>query len=212
MTASGVRSLKWPRNEFHALHHPAADLLVVLGEEPNLRWRAYGDAIAEVLRSLRIERALLFGAFLGQVPHTIPVPLVGSSPDPGLLASHGVSPSKYEGPTGIVGSLTLQLAEYGISTMSVWAAVPHYLSNQSYPPGACALVRRAMSILNMDLETSDLEAAAAGFRLEVDAAVAGNEELAEYVRKLESMTGDEDTAIDRGADLVEEIERFLRDG
>ncbi|MGH8928597.1 MAG: PAC2 family protein [Acidimicrobiia bacterium] len=211
MTEAGVRAIHWPRNEFHALHHPEGDLVVVLGEEPHFRWQAFGAAILEVLQALGVERALLLGAFLGQVPHTVQVPLVGSSPDPLLLAENGVSASRYEGPTGIVGSLTHQLAELGISTMSVWAAVPHYLSNQPNPPAIYALVRKAMSILGIQIDTSDLAASAAEFRLNVDAVISANEELSQYVKKLETVIDQEDIRQDPGADLVDEIERFLRD-
>lgn len=216
MTEAGVRTIHWPRNEFHALHHPDGDLVVVLGEEPHLRWRTFGSAVAEVLNSLGIQQALLLGAFLGQVPHTVPVPLVGSSPNPALLADHGVNSSNYEGPTGIVGSLTHQLTEAGISTMSVWAAVPHYLSNQPYPPAVYTLVRKAMAILGLTLDTTDLAVAAAEYKFNVDAVIASNEELSAYVKKLEAVVDDEDedeVAVrpDPAIDLVEEIERFLRD-
>jgi proteasome assembly chaperone (PAC2) family protein len=214
MTEAGVRTIHWPRNEFHALHHPDGDLVVVLGEEPHMRWRAFGSAVSEGLNALGVERALLLGAFLGQVPHTVPVPLVGSSPNPMLLAENGVSSSRYEGPTGIVGSLTHQLAESGIATMSVWAAVPHYLSNQPYPPAVYALVRKAMAILGLTLETSELAVAAAEYKFNVDAVISGNEELSEYVKKLEGAVDDDDEGeiqVDPAVDLVEEIERFLRD-
>ncbi len=214
MTEAGVRTIHWPRNEFHALHHPAGDLVVVLGEEPHMKWRAFGAAISEALNTLGVQRALLLGAFLGQVPHTVPVPLVGSSPNPMLLAENGVGSSRYEGPTGIVGSLTHQLAEAGIATMSVWAAVPHYLSNQPYPPGVYTLVRKAMAILGLTLETSELAVAAAEYKFNVDAVISGNEELSEYVKKLEAAAGDDDddeVHQDPAEDLVEEIERFLRD-
>jgi len=214
MTEAGVRTIHWPRNEFHALHHPDGDVVVVLGEEPHMKWRAFGTAVSEALNALGVERALLLGAFLGQVPHTVPVPLVGSSPNPRLLAENGVSSSRYEGPTGIVGSLTHQLAEAGMATMSVWAAVPHYLSNQPYPPAVYALVRKAMAILGLTLETSELAVAAAEYKFNVDAVISGNEELSEYVKKLEAAVGDEDDEEDHqdpADDLVEEIERFLRD-
>ncbi len=214
MTEAGVRTIHWPRNEFHALHHPDGDLVVVLGEEPHLRWRAFGSAVCEVLDTLGVQRALLLGAFLGQVPHTVPVPLVGSSPNPILLSENGVSSSRYEGPTGIVGSLTHQLTESGIATMSVWAAVPHYLSNQPYPPAVYTLVRKAMAILGLTLETSELAVAAAEYKFNVDAVIAGNEELSEYVKKLEAaVDDDEEQEIepDPAVDLVEEIERFLRE-
>jgi len=208
----GVRSLNWPRNEFHALHHADGDLVVLLGEEPQLRWRQFGDAVTGVLAEVGVRRVLLLGAFLGQVPHTLQVPLVGSSPDPDLLGAHGVGSSKYEGPTGIVGILTQQLAEQGFTSMSVWAAVPHYLSSQTYPPAVYALVRKSLSILGLSLDTTDLAADAAEFRLSVDAALATNEELSQYVKKLEAAVTDEDATIDPGSDLVEEIERFLRGG
>ena len=214
MTEAGVRTIHWPLNEFHALHHPDGDLVVVLGEEPHMKWRAFGSAVSEALNTLGVKRALLLGAFLGQVPHTVPVPLVGSSPNPMLLAENGVGSSRYEGPTGIVGSLTHQLAESGVATMSVWAAVPHYLSNQPYPPAVYTLVRKAMAILGLTLETSELAAAAAEYKFNVDAVISGNEELSEYVKKLEAAVGDEDddeVHQDPVEDLVEEIERFLRD-
>lgn len=214
MTEAGVRTIHWPLNEFHALHHPDGDLVVVLGEEPHLKWRAFGTAVSGALTTLGVQRALLLGAFLGQVPHTVPVPLVGSSPNPMLLAENGVSSSRYEGPTGIIGSLTHQLAESGIATMSVWAAVPHYLSNQPYPPAVYTLVRKAMAILGLSLETSELAVAAAEYKLNVDAVISGNEELSAYVKKLEAAVGDEDEAEihqDPVEELVEEIERFLRE-
>lgn len=214
MTEAGVRTIHWPLNEFHALHHPDGDLVVVLGEEPHLKWQAFGTAVCDALTTLGVQRALLLGAFLGQVPHTVPVPLVGSSPNPMLLAEHGVSSSRYEGPTGIIGSLTHQLAKSGIATMSVWAAVPHYLSNQPYPPAVYTLVRKAMAILGLSLETSQLAVAAAEYKLNVDAVISGNEELSAYVKKLEAAVGDEDDAEihqDPVEELVEEIERFLRE-
>jgi hypothetical protein len=95
----------------------------------------------------------------------------------------------------------------------VWAAVPHYLSNQPYPPAVYTLVRKAMAILGLTLETSELAVAAAEYKFNVDAVISGNEELSEYVKKLESALGDDDADArqDPAEDLVEEIERFLRD-
>lgn len=208
----GVRAVNWPLNEFHALHHEEGDLVALLGEEPQLRWRQFGETIAGVLTEVGVRRVLLLGAFLGQVPHTLQVPLVGSSPDKDLLKAHGVGSSRYEGPTGIVGILTQHLAERGFSAMSVWAAVPHYLSSQTYPPAIYALVRKSLSILGLKVDTTDLAADAAEFRLSVDAALKANEELSEYVKKLEVAVTDEEAMVDPGADLVEEIERFLRGG
>ncbi len=209
---SGVRSVYWPDNEFHALHHADGDLVVLVGEEPHLRWRAFTEEIAATLVDLEVSRVVLLGAFLGQVAHSRPVPLVGAASDISLLTDHEVGISAYEGPTGIVGVLTQALAEHGLEAMSVWAAVPHYLSNQTYPPGIHALVRKATQILGLPLELAELAAAAAEFRFSVDAVVADNEELVKYIEKLEQS---ESSEVRRSPDpvdgLVEEIERFLEE-
>jgi predicted ATP-grasp superfamily ATP-dependent carboligase len=210
---SGVRALNWPRNEFHALHQRERDLVAVLGVEPQLRWRGFSDAIADVLVGSGVERVVLLGAFLGQVPHTVPVPLIGSSPNPLVMDQNGVQTTRYEGPTGIVGVLTQHLAERGLETMSLWAAVPHYLGSSDYPPATYALVRKAASVLGLSIDTTDLAAAAVEFRLSVDSALESNEELGQYVRKLEAaLTESAAVGPDRSvaASLVDEIERFLK--
>ncbi|MGQ0849661.1 MAG: PAC2 family protein [Actinomycetota bacterium] len=208
---SGVRTLHWPRNEFHALHFDERDLLAVLGEEPQLRWRLFSDAIADVLVASGVERVVLLGAFLGQVPHTVPVPLVGSSPDPAIPARHGIQTTRYEGPTGIVGVLTQHLSARGLEAMSIWAAVPHYLGSSGYPPAAYALVRKAAAVLDVEVNASDLAAAAVEFRLSLDSALANNEELFQYVKKLESAIVEDGEGETPPNTLVDEIERFLKD-
>jgi proteasome assembly chaperone (PAC2) family protein len=206
---SGMRMVHWPRNEFHALHLPDRDVVVLLGEEPHLRWRAFGEAVAEVLGATGVERVILLGAFLGQVPHSHPTPLVGSSPNPGLLAEHEIATTSYEGPTGIVGVLTQQLGEAGFDPMSIWAAVPHYLGGADYPPATYALVRKAGEVMGINVAAADLAAASIEFRLSVDAALARNEELTQYVKKLEAEMESERPNTADG--LVDEIERFLKD-
>lgn len=204
---AGVRTVHWPENEFHALHHPQGDLVAVLGEEPHLRWRAFTDEVATAFEELGVKRVVLLGAFLGQVAHTLPVPLVGAAADARILVEREVAISGYEGPTGIVGVLTQGLAERGFETMSVWAAVPHYLSNQTYPPAVHALVRKASEILALPMDLSDLAAAAVEFRLTVDSVVADNEELRSYISRLERRAGEADST----DGLMDEIERFLEE-
>ncbi len=209
---AGVRSLHWPENELHALHHPQGDLVAVIGEEPHLRWQAFTDAIAAALAEVGVERVVLLGAFLGQVAHTRSVPLVGAAADARVLVERGIAVSEYEGPTGIVGVLTQRLAEQGFDAMSVWAAVPHYLANQTYPPAVHALVRKTIELLDIEMDLSELAAAAAEFRLTVDAVVADNEELRSYITRLEkAAAGPGAAAINPVDGLIDEIQRFLEE-
>ena len=208
LDSSGIRTITWPRNELHAARTPDRDLVVVLGEEPNYRWKVFTTELVEALRSLGIRSAVTMGAFIGQVAHTLPVPLVGSATRPDALTVHGLLPSGYEGPTGIVGVLNHALGNAGIDVISVWAAVPHYLSNQEYPPATEALAIKASELVGVSLDIGELTRASQQFLSTVDEAIAGNEELQRYVESLEEEADDDHGSSDL---LIEEIEDFLRD-
>lgn len=208
---SGARGIEWPDVTFHHLYTPAGrDLVVVTGDEPSTRWKAFTAHVAGVLRTVGVHDVVTMGAFIGQVPHTLPVPLIGVGSEPGMVERLGLFASAYEGPTGIIGVLNQALAKEGFSVVSLWAAVPHYLSNQTYPPGGLALLGKALEILGVTFDLSGLSAASAEFRHKVDAALAESD-LRDYVAGLEAeaLTGQE--GVDPGARLVEEIERFLKE-
>jgi predicted ATP-grasp superfamily ATP-dependent carboligase len=209
----GRRSIVWPANTFFAVSRPGRHLLALAGEEPHLHWRAFCREVSEVLGAVGAERIVLLGAFLGQVAHSRPVPLVGAGANPAHLLGHGIGVSGYEGPTGIVGVLTQHLIESGRDALSIWAAVPHYLANQPYPPAMHALAAKVSEVLDLGLDVEGLATEADEFRSNVDEAVAGNQELSEYVAKLAELTDGEDQlpSEDPVEGLVEEIERFLED-
>ncbi len=163
--------------------------------------------------------------------HTRPVKLSGSSYDPELSARLGLRPTRYEGPTGIVGVLNTLCREASVPTVSLWANVPHYVSGIENPRAALALVRRVLSLLNAEADLTDLREAADQFDQNLNAIVAQNAKIQEYVRKLESKDPDEEDEpmspeepegsevaeardpkdeLPPSADLVAEIEQFLR--
>lgn len=209
----GYRSLEWPRVEISVLNMPGnyPDLLLVEGAEPNYRWQRFSSLIADLLAELGCSRVVTLGAFIGQVPHTLPVPLIGTASDPKLIPRHRLFRSGYEGPTGIVGVLNVILSQRDIETVSVWAAVPHYVSNQDYTPGALALLSKALEILELDLDIGELENEATEFIHTVDAAIDSSSELTEYVRDLEKETSLSIDSEPDGEELVAEIERFLQE-
>lgn len=207
-----VREIAWPETEIWMVSPPWAnrDLIVVTGPEPHARWKRYSNDLIEVLRSLGVRKAVTLGAFVGQVPHTLPVPLMGSGTDRDTLARHSLFASDYEGPTGIVGVLTSALSGAGIETVSVWAAVPHYLSQQEYPPAALALIDKTAELLGVEVDTTDMTLAVNEFREQVEAAM-DDAEIREYVEELETQTLVGDEGEDPAERLVTEIEDFLRD-
>ncbi len=207
---TGTRSIDWPDTEFHAVSTADRDLVVITGVEPHAMWKTYCSGVVEVLRALGVEEVVTLGAFIGEVPHSLPVPLIGVSNQPDLLDEHNLLASGYEGPTGIIGVLNSLLAEEGFTVLSVWAAVPHYLTSQDYPPGALALLDKVLDFVGVGLDRSDLVEAAQDFKREVDEAI-DDPEMRSYVSELETQALVEEGGNDPGEQLLDEIERFLRD-
>jgi proteasome assembly chaperone (PAC2) family protein len=172
---------------------------------------------------------LTLGALLAEVAHTQPIRLAGSSYDPELSARLGLKPTRYEGPTGIVGVLNTVCREALVPTASLWANVPHYISGIENPRAALALVRRVLTMLDTEADLTDLREAADQFDQNLSSIVAQNTKIGDYVRRLERKSSDDDeepTAptetteppevaeikdeLPPSGDLVAEIEQFLR--
>ncbi len=207
---TGTRNIEWPDTEFHAVSASSRDLVVVTGMEPHTMWKTYTAQVIAVLRELGVSEVLTMGAFIGEVAHSVPVPLVGVSNEPEMIETHNLIASGYEGPTGIIGVLNAALAADGFTVLSVWAAVPHYLTSQEYPPGALALFDKIVEFTGIDVDRSELALAADDFKREVDEAI-DDPEMRSYVADLESQALADDSGADPGERLLDEIERFLRD-
>jgi proteasome assembly chaperone (PAC2) family protein len=228
------REIIWPAMEFSIAQAPALshDLIVGVASEPHLRWKTYCAAVLELARRCDATLVLTLGALLAEVPHTRPVRLVGGASDPELAARLGLRPTRYEGPTGIVGVLNTVCREQGMPTASLWANVPHYISGIDNPKASQALVRRVLSLLNVTADLSDLDEAVRQFDQNLSEIVAQNAKIAGYIAKLESRDAEEQgddqggerseepgeepaDASDRSdlppaSELMAEIEQFLR--
>jgi proteasome assembly chaperone (PAC2) family protein len=210
----GTRRLTWPATLSFALDLPTQphDLVVVTGDEPNYRWKTYTRLITSLLAESDVELVITMGAFLGQVAHTRPVPIVAVATDPDLLTHHGLPASSYEGPTGIVGVMLEACREMGIPAISLWAATPHYLAANPNPKAMLALLERATGVAGVGIDTTELATVAGEFDARVDAALERSEEFAAYVRRIEKegTEGPVDPTV-AGDQLVSEIEEFLRE-
>lgn len=210
-----TRRVDWPENVFYHAAVPATDrdAVLLLGVEPNTRWRTFCSEVVELARDLEIQLVVTLGALLADVPHTRPAPVTGSASDPALVEELGLAASRYEGPTGIVGVLHDSCREAGMPSASLWAAVPHYVSLAASPKAALALCGRLGDLLDAELELADLERASEAYELQVSAVVSQDEETEAYVRDLETRRdalGDE-LDVPSGDSLAAELTRFLRE-
>ncbi len=209
------RSITWPENELLAGRASSSgnDIVVLLGLEPQLRWRTFCEQVVAVARAIGASRVVTLGALLADVPHTRPVEVYGATDDPALMDQLDLAASSYEGPTGIVGVLSTEATAAGFPTASFWAAVPSYVPGAPSPKAGLALVHKVCELLGTSVFVTDLEIAAASYERQVDELVAEDDDTLEYVRDLED-AWDLDEADDLNDDpelLVAEVEEFLRD-
>jgi predicted ATP-grasp superfamily ATP-dependent carboligase len=210
-----TRRIDWPENHFYFAPLPGAgrDAIILLGVEPNVRWRTFSELVTGVATDFGVELVVTLGSLLADVPHTRPSPVTGSATDPQLIEQLGLQASRYEGPTGIVGVLHDACGRAGLPSASLWAAVPHYVSLTPSPRAAKALVDRLSDLLGADIETGELDDAADQYAQQVSEAVSADAETAAYVEELERRVDElaAEADIPTGESIAAELTRFLRE-
>ena len=213
----GKRHLQWPANEFYLW--PGAETVppavFYLGTEPHLRWRTFSSLVADVARRCGVKSVVHIGALLDAVPHTRPVKFSGTSSNRKVQAAFdtgNVRTSNYQGPSGITLPVSESLAAKGISYTSLWGHVAHYLHATPNFRVSLGLARNLSDMLQLPINLTRLSAMADAFDREVEKVIAEDEQLGKYITTLE---GRYDAAIESAempnpADLVQELERFLR--
>jgi predicted ATP-grasp superfamily ATP-dependent carboligase len=210
------REISWPSVEIFEARAPRAprDLVLVQGIEPSLRWRGFTSHIVDLAEALGVQVVVSLGALLGDVPHTHPVAMTGHASEPALMERLGIQPSSYEGPTGIVGVLHAACADAGLPSVTLWAAVPHYVAAATNPKAALALVRRVESLIGVSVDVSELESAAADYERQVGLAVQSDPDIQAFVERLEQAAQSEAQSVPEdlpsGDILAREFQRFLR--
>jgi proteasome assembly chaperone (PAC2) family protein len=213
-----VRRITWPENTFYAgpIAGGERDAVLFLGVEPNFRWRRFTELAIGLAKDLQVELVITLGSLLADIPHTRPAPVTGSASDPSLVEELGLQLSRYEGPTGITGVFHDAARTAGLPSVSLWSAVPHYVSLAPSPRAAKALCERLGSLLDVPLDVAELAEAERSYAEQVTEAVASDEETAAYVEELERRVDTMDDLVEggelpSGESLAAELTRFLRE-
>lgn len=215
-----TREITWPSNDF-SVARPGdgdRDVIILLGTEPNLRWKTFSSLVVDVIRRYEVSFVLTLGALLADVPHSRPVQITGTAVDRDLVARLGLQRSRYEGPTGIVGVLHDACARARIPSASLWAAVPHYLAVTPNPKAALALVDQTAELVGAPMDLDELRSATTEYEERVSEMVASDEDVQAYVQLLEERTDQivleeklDDARLPSGDAIAAELERYLRD-
>jgi predicted ATP-grasp superfamily ATP-dependent carboligase len=181
-----IREIHWPSYDFY--NGPGMgidrDFILGIGAEPHLRWRTFTETMLRFVRESQVEMVVTLGAYLDEVLYTRPVPLSGFSTDAKLMDELDLVPSRYQGPTGIIGVLADACRQADVPHLSLWASLPHYLSVSPNPRGTLALLLRLNQWLGIRVDTGPLERAAADFQAKINEAVNADPKLSAFVREL----------------------------
>ncbi|HEX2247705.1 MAG TPA: PAC2 family protein [Arthrobacter sp.] len=211
-TASGDRRIKWPTTKLTRCSVPDTDIDIVFvhGVEPSYRWRAYTAELLAHATELDVDCLVLVGALLADVPHSRPIPVTVTSEDDTVREALNTEASQYEGPTGIVGVLAEVASLAGIPTLSLWAAVPHYVGQSPSPKAELAILQGLEDILQVPLDTTVLTEEAEAWERGVNELATEDPEVAAYVRQLEEAKDTADLPEATGESIAREFERYLK--
>lgn len=205
-----LTELTWHELVIRRTRIGSRDVLVLVGPEPDYLWRAFTDAIVELVGEFGVAEWISLGAIPAAVPHTRPVPILGTEASKGLLRGE-VTPGPagiLRVPSALVSALELEVSRVGIPALGYFAQVPHYVSGP-YAAAALELLRALGNHLDTDIPAADLEAESIELRNRLDTAASVDDTTRNYVERLESMYDEQ--RLPSGGDLIADIERFLRD-
>jgi hypothetical protein len=219
------REITWPANEFFVSHQPTLDhdIIIGVGIEPHLKWRTFTSLVMEFIKRCDVYQTYTLGALWADVLYSAPVHFSGSSTDPHVASRLGLnrSGSRYEGPTGMVGVLHDALRRQQLTSASIWANMPYYISARPNPKGILAVVRQGLEIVGLPAYLPEMEEEARDFDTRVAEAIAEDPKIAAHVKNLERQAGRTSQPPQRpaseserpvsGEELAEQFERFLRE-
>ncbi len=226
---SGERKIMWPTVTLWHVSGAGGDLILSLGPEPSLQWKRFAGDLLSVAEHFGSTLFLTLGALLADVAHRRPVQLIGTATDADLIERFSLRRSRYEGPTGIIGVLHDEFSRAALPSASLWAAVPAYASQVPSPKASLALMRRTCEIIGTPAPIGAVLHLIERYEEQVNTLVNEDDDLVEYVERLETATdsgmilSDEvnddqlqlefvsEASDEEAAEFVDEVERFLRE-
>ena len=210
---SGERVISWPGTVVSTCAEVSTvdrRVALVRGIEPSMKWRQFCSEVLDYAEDLEITTLITCGALLLDVPHTRPLPTFVTSEDPHARRLYGLEASDYEGPTGIVGVLGHEAALRGITVLSMWVGVPHYVAHPPSPKASVSLLTHIEKLMGVSIPLGHLSDDAQAWQRGVDELAEEDEEIAEHVSHLETVMDESSLPEASGDAIAAEFELFLK--
>jgi proteasome assembly chaperone (PAC2) family protein len=201
-----TREITWPSIELIA-GHCGRDIVLCVGPEPSLRWRAVLGELVDAAARLRVARTFTVGGIPSVASHRRPVEVLATASSVDLAVEISAWRNDYTGPIGAQSALQVLLGQSGVPTIALWAQVPHYVAAGPSPPAIRALLARLRELSGVEVDLSTLDEQAQSYVTRVEEGIAERPDVVEAIREIESGT---EEPLPSGEELASEIERFLR--
>ena len=205
-----TRRIEWPTTRLAVAKGNDPEVVLVRGLEPNMRWRAFCDELVDFAHELDVQTVVCLAALLADVPHSRPIDIHGSASDEQLATTLGLTRSRYEGPTGVVSVFHEACARAGLTVVTFWASVPHYVAQPPCPKATLSLLHRAEDALDIAIPLGDLPEQARAWERGVDELAREDSEIAEYISSLEEREDESELPEASGDAIAKAFERYLR--
>lgn len=211
-SGDGDTYLSWPTPLIYVAQPDELDrdVLILIAPEPNYRWTQFCATVLGIASAAGVTDVVTLGALLADRPHTRPIAVNGTASEPGIAERIGLLPSSYLGPVGINAVLMREAARLGMSSVSLWAAVPHYLAEPPCPKATLALLNALEDAIAHTLPHGDLKDLAEAWQRGAEDLAERDEEIAEYVAALEADSDATDLPEASGDAIARDFERYLR--
>lgn len=207
----GNRVIEWRTTHiYEAKTESGRVFYIVRGIEPSMHWQTFSKEFLRQVNNLGISTVIALGSLLSDTPHTRPIPVTAVAMTESMAKLFDIEISEYEGPTGILGVIQQILSFNNIAGMSLWAAVPHYVSQPPSPKASMALLDALDEIINLPIPLGDFPNRTEIWQKQVNSLIENDEDMAEYVQKLELEGDSSDLSTTSGDEIAKEFERYLR--
>lgn len=207
----GSRRINWPTATMFIPSTTDGRIHALLGTEPSRSWPTFVATFLDEALAADVTGIIVLGAMLADVPHTRPIEVSRSSESASVRGLLGCERSQYEGPVGIPSVFAGFSEQVGIPSVSLWASVPHYVHHSPVPKVTLALLENLVEIAELDMDLTEWRDEAREWEVGVNEMAEGDEDMTEYIHRLEEERDIAGEAEEASAEsIAEEFERFLR--
>lgn len=198
--------------------------LLMSGPEPDLRWEAFTDAVADLAEKFKVSKTIALYAAPMTVPHTRPMVISAHGNNKELVGKLFNFDSRMVVPGSASLHIERELHRRGLDVAGYTAHVPHYLAASPYPEATLKLLEAVAEGADLELPLLAIENDARRITHQLVEQVEENGEIQQVVRALEvqydeeferyrknhpqvALPGEQD--VPTGEELGEQFEEFL---